>query len=355
MATPSRSALLTKLHKLLKKQYAPHPEPHRPVLQHLLYACCLENSSYAQADAAIAALHGGYFDLNEVRVTSLKELAESLQGLPDPEVAAGNLRRVLQSVFDQTYTYDLEALRKQNLGQALLWLKKLQGATPFVVAYVAQQALGGHAIPLDRGALGVFAILGLSADADGTIAGLERAIPKSRGVEFSSLLHQLAADLIAKPKAPHVLKLLMEISAEAKDRFKTYLDGKLLPKEPKADPALRAAEVQRTPAEAQKHAQKASSEAGKAAAAAQGKSGDRDDAKKPKDAGSKTAPPAKSPAAGKPGPTPPGKAKPAPAAIAKKPPTPGKPAAPAKQPPKKPAPPTVKKPVEHRLSKKKPR
>lgn len=349
MATPSRSTLLTKLHKLLKKQYAPHAEPNRTVLQNLMYACCLENSGYGPADAAIAAVESGYFDLNEVRVTSLKELAESLQGLPDPEIAAGNLRRVLQSVFDQTYSYDLEGLRKQNLGQAMQWLKKLQGATSFVVSYVAQHALGGHAIPLDRGALAAFAILGLPAESDGSIAGLERAIPKSRGGEFSSLLHQLAADLIAKPKAPHVLKLLLEVNPEAKDRFKSYLDGKLLPKETKPDTSSRMADAQRTPAEAQRHAQKASSEAGKAASAS-GKVGEGAEAKK---GPAKTAPPPKMVSPGK-SEAVAGKAKPAPAPAAKKNSTSAKPAEPSK-PLKKSPPPPVKKPADSRLSKKKPR
>jgi hypothetical protein len=83
-------------------------------------------------------------------------------------------------------------------------------------------ALGGHSIPLDRGALDVLAVLGIisPSEADtGKVSGLERAIPKNRGVEFASLLHQLAAEYAANPFSPNLRKLLLSINPEAKDRF----------------------------------------------------------------------------------------------------------------------------------------
>ena len=47
----NRAALLTKLHKVLKKHYKPvSPPKDRTVLEHLLYACCLENARPEAAD-----------------------------------------------------------------------------------------------------------------------------------------------------------------------------------------------------------------------------------------------------------------------------------------------------------------
>ena len=115
MSTPNRSALISKLHKHLKKHYTPvAPDPQRPVLEHLLYACCLENASYHAADTAYRVLTTQFFDLNEVRVSTVKELAESLPMLPDPISAASNVRKILQHVFETTYSFDLEPLHKNR-------------------------------------------------------------------------------------------------------------------------------------------------------------------------------------------------------------------------------------------------
>jgi len=245
MAPSNRSALLTRTHRVLKKHFKVVPPPSdRPLLEQLLFACCLENARYEPAEQAFAALAKGFFDWNEVRVSTVKELAEVVNMLPDPAAAAHNLKRVLQSAFEATYSFDLESLKKQNLGQAIARLKKFEGSTPFVVSYVVQAALGGHSIPLDRGALEVLAIVGAATDAEVTsaeVAGLERAIAKNKGVEFGSLLHQMAAELVASPYSPTVHKLLLEIAPDAKARLPKRHAKKAPPAPPPPPPAPVAA------------------------------------------------------------------------------------------------------------------
>jgi endonuclease III len=222
MATQNRTALINKMHKVLKKHYKPVPTPDRPTLEHVLYACCLENASYDAADKAYTAVSTTFFDWNEVRVSTVKELAEVMHTLPEPAVAAGNLKRVLQSVFEASYSFELEALKKLPLGQAQQKLQKHPGVTSFTVAYVTQAALGGHAIPLDRGLLDAFGILGLASEqekAAHSVPGLERAIPKNKGVEFGSLAHQLGAELIHSPHSQNLHKILLEIAPDCKERL----------------------------------------------------------------------------------------------------------------------------------------
>ena len=235
MATQNRAALINKMHKVLKKHYKPVPTPNRPALEHLLYACCLENAHYEAADKAYVAASTTFFDWNEVRVSTVKELAEVMHMLPEPAAAAGNLKRVLQSVFEGSYSFDIEALKKLPLGQAQQKLQKYDGTTPFAVAYVTQAALGGHAIPLDRGLLEVFGILGLATDQEKTahnIPGLERAIPKNKGVEFGSLAHQLGADLVHSPYSPNLHKMLLEIAPDCKERLPKRSAKPVKPPEP---------------------------------------------------------------------------------------------------------------------------
>lgn len=222
MASPNRAALITKMHKVLKKHYTPVPTPERPVLEQLLYACCLENARYEAADKAYAAVSTTFFDWNEVRVSTVKELAEVMHTLPDPQAAAARLKRTLQSVFEASYTFELEGLKKQNLGQAQQKLAKYEGVTPFAVAYVTQASLGGHSIPLDQGLLDAFAVIGLATPHDKTshsVPGLERAIPKNKGIEFGSLAHQLGADMFTGPYSPALHKILLEIAPEAKEHL----------------------------------------------------------------------------------------------------------------------------------------
>jgi hypothetical protein len=240
MAASSRSTQFTKLHKVLKKHYRPVPcVAERPVLEQLLFACCLENAHHGVAEESFAALGEAFFDWNEVRVSSVRELAEIVAKLPEPLATADRFKRILQHVFEDNYSFDLEELRKKNLGPAIESLKKIDGATPFAVAYAVQAALGGHAIPLDSGALEVMRILDLATEDEvvsGVISGLERAIPKSSGVEFGSLLHQLAADFTENPFAAAVKEKLLEIEPTAKGRLPKRESKKKLVAEEAATP-----------------------------------------------------------------------------------------------------------------------
>lgn len=222
MASPNRAALLTKAHKVLKKHYKPVALVERPLLEQLIFAACLENADYDDATKAFEALRGGFFDWNEVRVSTSRELAEVMPMLPDPQASAANVKRTLYSVFESTYSFDLESLKKQNIGQAIQRLKKVEGTTPFMVAFATQSALGGHSVPVDRGTLDALAVLGIveeRAKEDAGVQGMERAIPKSKGIEFGSLLHQLGADMVANPYSPSLHKILLEINPDAKDRL----------------------------------------------------------------------------------------------------------------------------------------
>ena len=48
---------------------------------------------------------------------------------------------------------------------------------------------------------------------------MERAIAKSKGVEFTSVLHQLGTDFDITPFSSRVRAILLEIAADAKLRF----------------------------------------------------------------------------------------------------------------------------------------
>jgi len=239
MAASTRTVLLTRTQKVLKKHYkAASPVADRSLLEHLLFACCLENSDRDVAEKVYALLNNHFFDWNEVRVSTVRELSEVMTLLEDPDEAAYRLKNVLQSVFESVYAFDLESLKKQNIGQAAKTLESYAGTTSFTVSYVVQAALGGHSIPINQGALQAFRVIGAISEAEaeqGKVPGLERAIPKAKGTETGSLLHQLGVELRRNPYGPAIRKILLEIAPECKER---------LPKRPvkkKAAPAKQAA------------------------------------------------------------------------------------------------------------------
>ena len=192
------------------------------MLEELLYACCLEDSRPEIADECFARLQESFFDWNEVRVTTVPELAEVLRGVSDPTRAANLIKHTLHSVFEAIYEFDLESLRKQNLGAAVKQLQGYRGTTPFSISYSVQTALKGHSIPVSATGLTIMQILGVATDknvSQGVVPGLERAIPKTKGIEFGSLLQQFAAEYAASPFNASVRAILVEIEPEAKSRL----------------------------------------------------------------------------------------------------------------------------------------
>jgi endonuclease III len=170
-----------------------------PVLEQFLYALCREGTTRDEADRAFLSLRERFYDWNEVRVSSHRELAEALEGLPDAEARAQRVVDFLQEVFETTFSFDLEALHKKGLKQAAKQLARYQAAGDYAVAWVIQQSLGGHAVPLDGPTLRVLRRLGLidddSDDLETLRASIEHHIPKAKGPLFNDLISALADEI----------------------------------------------------------------------------------------------------------------------------------------------------------------
>jgi len=223
MSTPSRSDLIATTFHVLKKKFKRRPMPgDRTVLEHLLFACCLENATPSQADEAFGKLQALYIDWNEVRVTTISELTEVMGRISDAPQAARRLRYCLHHVFESHYSFDIDDLKKLTIGKAVKQLKGYQGITPFVISYVVQQGLEGHTIPLNSGTLRAFTILGIVSEKDAKknrVPGLERAIAKNKGAEFGDLVHQLGVTMENSPYGKIIQEIILEINPEVRDEL----------------------------------------------------------------------------------------------------------------------------------------
>ncbi len=198
-ATINKQQVLAHLLTTVKKKYpVPPPTEKRPVMEELVYALCREGVPPEKANAAFARLKECFFDWNEVRVSTVQEVADALDMLPDSGTRAKKVIEFLQELFEMTYSFSLEDLEKKGLKQAAKQLARYQAVSgnDFAVAWVVQRSLGGHAVPLDDSALRVLRRLGIvdedAEDIEAVRATLEHFVPKAKGLEFTDSLAEFA-------------------------------------------------------------------------------------------------------------------------------------------------------------------
>ena len=198
--TTNKQRILNLFFTTLKKRYEGAEPEARPVLEQFLYAVCREGTTRDRADRAFRNLRERFFDWNEIRVSSPRELEEALADLPDTESRAQRLISLLQEVFETTFSFDLEVLHKKGLKQAAKQLSRYEAVKgdDYAVAWVIQRSLGGHAVPLDEPTLRCLRRLGLiegeGEDLEALRASLEHIVPKSRGPLFNELVSFLASE-----------------------------------------------------------------------------------------------------------------------------------------------------------------
>jgi endonuclease III len=209
MATPSKAQFLTEVQTLLKKRYKFEPAVEKlTILEAVVYGICHQDCTREQANQALARFKEGFFDWNEVRVSSLEEIQGVVAAMPDAEGRAFRIRRFLRQLFEKTYGFNLDPLTKKPQKESVKALEEYDAfSSDYVLATVTRLALGGHAIPIDATSMRALHRLGIGEDATelATLRGiLERAVPKNRGVEFSDLIEELAHDvcLESEPDCP---------------------------------------------------------------------------------------------------------------------------------------------------------
>jgi endonuclease-3 len=195
----NKQRLLNQLFAAPHRKHQTAEQEARPVLEQFIYGICREGATRERADRAFRNLREHFFDWNEIRVSSVRELEEVLGDLCEPEVRAQRIISFLQEVFETTFSFDLDlTLQKKGLKQAAKHLSRYEAASDYVVAWVVQQALGGHAIPLDAPTLRAAQRMGLfdtdADDPDAVRASLEHLIPKAKGAVFVDAVSRVAEE-----------------------------------------------------------------------------------------------------------------------------------------------------------------
>lgn len=234
-AITNKQQLLTHASNVLKKRF-PLPEleeaSSRPLLEELIFAICREGSTTADAQAAFERIRKTFVDWNEIRVSTVQEVADVLRPLPQAGPRAGWIIGVLQAIFELNYAFDIGDMEKKGLKnaakqisryfnakdldakglkQAAKQISRFKQVNDFAVAWVVQRSLGGHAVPLDGPTVRVLQRLGVIEedvdleDLESLRGGIEHMIPKVRGAEFTELMSIHAKELCTE-KDPHCTK-----------------------------------------------------------------------------------------------------------------------------------------------------
>ena len=312
-----KSQICRKFVQALQKLYGKSvPKIELSVLETMLFGVCLEDNPWNQAEVSLKKLIASYFDLNEIRVSSISELEQTLAPLKDSDWKGLRIRAILRYVFESTYSYDFEKLRRQTLEQALKTLKKIQEMSPFVRDFILHEILGSHVVCLDTSMLTAARWLGLvpfKSDQHDASEFLKGGLKKAEVSEFCHLLRCLATDPKFIPRFTDMpdqelgMDMVPERLVELQNPPKKKPAKPVPPPEP---PKVEKAAAKKT-AVSEKPASKPAAAASPAKPAAHGKHAETKDAKPAAKVSPKAAPPAKSApakappkASGKPAPPP---------------------------------------------------
>ena len=217
--------LLAALDKFYGKSQSELPSA---VLDAMLFSVCLEDTSWDAAKAAYDLLLASYFDLNEIRVSSTAELAKTLSTVENADWKGLRIRALLRHVFESSYSFDFEKLRRQTPELTLKTLKKITELTPFIREFALQEILGSHTVALDNSMLLAAHWLGLlpaSMQLPEAMEFLKGVVRKSDASNFCRQLRKLATDARFSPRFSELPPADLS-AAEVMSRFEDVTTGK---------------------------------------------------------------------------------------------------------------------------------
>src|SRR5258707_13411327 len=129
--TINKQRMLRQLYATARKESA-SPAEALSVLEQFVYGLCRQDASIEQANRSFRNLVERFFDWNEVRVSSTRELEEAFEELPGAEARAQRLVLFLQEVFETHFAYDLQNLEKKGLKDAIKQLGRYQATNDYL-------------------------------------------------------------------------------------------------------------------------------------------------------------------------------------------------------------------------------
>jgi len=192
-------------------------------IQVLLRAVLEANASAKHAQTALAAIDEEFVDINELRVSPPKEIADILgKDYPEARRKAREIATVLNGVYSRVSKLCLEHVEKLTKRDLRRHLQEL-GLSLYASACVVLEAFGGHAIPVDETLVECLEMKGCvhpGSDVTEVQGFLERIILQKHAPAahrfFRTLIEKSAPALARKRKAEAKARAKAEAEARAK-------------------------------------------------------------------------------------------------------------------------------------------
>lgn len=200
----------------------------RTILEHVVFAIFLENSSFEEARNTFSAMLRSFIDWNEVRVSKAKEIVYAVSdttfsvGISEGSLLTKSerLRRLLQWVFEKSNGFELEHSCGAGKEEILDYILQIPFVTRFVKSHLSFSVFDGEEFPLDEGSARALRLLGFLQVKDG------REVLTSEWGSFSSdekqklffMLHQLGAELFNDISLKKAVSFLEEFDKDVSKR-----------------------------------------------------------------------------------------------------------------------------------------
>ena len=200
------AGLLRKARSALRRKFGKQTlEPVDDVALELLKFILLEGNDEAGVRRALRRIEDSFVDLNEVRVSFPREIAEVLPGISQVDRKAARITRMFNAIFLRHNSMNWDFFRSMGVRELRQYFEKVDGGDQVLGAAAVMLLSGGHAVPADADVRRVIDRLGLT-DQDEEIpavqAFLERVFRRNQGYEAWALLHRLgeSACLVTTPQ-----------------------------------------------------------------------------------------------------------------------------------------------------------
>jgi endonuclease-3 len=196
---PGRQDSIRRILESLEKRYRAdfHVPEEQPVLETLIYAICLEDCTFAEADTFYQRIGTLFHDFNEARVSSITELSHVFVKSPFAEWKAFRFRHLLTHVFESFYAFDFESLLRKSNEHANRLLGRVPELSQFARNYTMKHCVGINLLPLDNRMRDAVAWLGLGTSGQTpqrTATALKSVVRKNEADRFCGLVRCLATD-----------------------------------------------------------------------------------------------------------------------------------------------------------------
>ncbi len=190
---------IRKLFSQLRKEHGPVevPADQTNPIEELVVGVLSTESTRSRAIHALKALLGVMVDINEIRVSTPREIAEVIKSyVARSRESSERVLGVLESVYRKEHGVTLDRLHQLGRREAKQYLESIVSINPNSVASVMQWSLGAHAIPLTIPvfeALRADDLVEPTADISQVQSFLERNIAAGDAREFCELMEKYVA------------------------------------------------------------------------------------------------------------------------------------------------------------------